>query len=279
MPLQYALMIIDVHTFRPFSPLNRGNASAIWTIGHAQELTRPSVPSIGAMPLQCAGIAANCTKSLPFSPLNRGNASAICSNCIVDTLAIFFQSPQSGQCLCNIHAIRSTAASWTSFSPLNRGNASAITPRAMEACDRHLSVPSIGAMPLQLTTCAKHLPDTASFQSPQSGQCLCNTVHRDAPYPWHSFSPLNRGNASAIQLHRSLPTMEDFQSPQSGQCLCNQTQNWQLLPRQHVFQSPQSGQCLCNDPNCTSNVIPNFPFSPLNRGNASAIYPLLLYGT
>ena len=134
-----------------------------------------------------------------------------------------FQSPRSGQCLCNpLHGSFHGCICFP-FSPLVRGNASAISNSA--ACPSYgesLSVPSFGAMPLQSATpIVKML--LKIFQSPRSGQCLCNSDN-------------NYGQRFTT----------DFQSPRSGQCLCNAGPVWSHTSFSVVFQSPRSGQCLCN---------------------------------
>ena len=136
-----------------------------------------SVPSIGAMPLQYQLVRLTLISYLFFQSPQSGQCLCNRTRRCVTTSVRTFQSPQSGQCLCN--GFRHT---WSSSRTI-------------------LSVPSIGAMPLQ---CRSHATDALRsriFQSPQSGQCLCNAVHR-----------------AVIALACCI-----FQSPQSGQCLCNCT--------------------------------------------------------
>ena len=70
---------------------------------------------------------------------------------MVQTVVIF-QSPRSGLCLCN---------SW-----LFNANISCAS----------ISVPSFGAMPLQLKQVFSITKKMRKFQSPRSGLCLCNDV-------------------------------------------------------------------------------------------------------
>ena len=91
----------------------------------ADDLLELSVPSIGAMPLQYELEDDGTLIYTAFSPLNRGNASAMDTLQCLNILKVVFQSPQSGQCLCNRNY--------------------AILALLYYA----LSVPSIGAMPLQ----------------------------------------------------------------------------------------------------------------------------------
>ena len=83
------------------------------------------------MPLQLGENLSYYHLCVPFSPLNRGNASAI---------------HQFSLWICKLYI---------AFSPLNRGNASAMeTLLISEVIEFDLSVPSIGAMPLQFGVCA-----------------------------------------------------------------------------------------------------------------------------
>ena len=134
-----------------------------------------------------------------------------------------FQSPQSGQCLCSFVKGLGEVEVSAAFSPLSRGNASAATRATSNIwCWQNLSVPSVGAMPLQ--------------------QSLIVDVVKSIS----TFSPLSRGNASAAASIARLPGVwKIFQSPQSGQCLCSLT-GLVFFSLTYGFQSPQSGQCLCS---------------------------------
>ncbi len=267
---------IRVGSETPFRPLNRGNASA--TNEKSQHILsqdpRLSDPSIGAMPLQPS---VGCVKPgvrTAFRPLNRGNASATRHSRAHDFRILLFQTPQSGQCLCNF------VGWWLGLLWLNVFQ----TPQSGQClCNRieevaqaaglDLSDPSIGAMPLQrkchiVPLFPRKLSDPSIgamplqhvlrlfcrllqfvLSDPSIGAMPLQLSHPvTPPVRMTSFRPLNRGNASATLALRLFPRSRSvFQTPQSGQCLCNLPDSPQL-PLARVFQTPQSGQCLCNGP-------------------------------
>ncbi len=134
------------------------------------------------------------------------------------------------------------------FSPLNRGNVAAIS----------FSIHSISVR--------------IEFQSPQSGQCRCNSLlflfystFGEFQSPQSGQCRCNVSRTIVMGIFRMI-----FQSPQSGQCRCNNLV-WHAPRKRWRFQSPQSGQCRCNGIIlCTSRAGLRH-FSPLNRGNVAAI--------
>ncbi len=112
---------------------------------------------------------------LDFSPLVRGNASAMVSHHRFRQVVYRHFSPLVRGNASAIYKMRCCAKLQNHFSPLVRGNASAIS---------FFLSPSYSL---------------EEFQSPRSGQCLCN---------------------EAMNLHEQIKSLK-FQSPRSGQCLCN----------------------------------------------------------
>ncbi len=212
--------------FYNFSPLSRGYASAM----AAQNVMRGSLEPLFQSPQSglCLCNSVNNTSSnitiRYFSPLSRGYASAIawCVSRVRDNTHYFsplsrgYASAMSDACY----------IVWNNpnFSPLSRGYASAMRPTQKDnVCYTTISVPSVGAMPLQSNCAIVRSYRSCKFQSPQSGLCLCNSVRQGkVPYPTNYFSPLSRGYASAINDDPACKVRpEKFQSPQSGLCLCN----------------------------------------------------------
>ena len=150
------------------------------------------------MPLQFCSLTCPLANRKTFSPLNRGNASAMKGGNTWTVFYSIFQSPQSGQCLCNLVLPKASRAFIVFQSPQS-GQCLCNSPNnTVQVSLDNLSVPSIGAMPLQSSLA-------------MIGQSF-----------WWTFSPLNRGNASAIiPAKTSSKCWSTFQSPQSGQCLCN----------------------------------------------------------
>ena len=200
MPLQFIGSRKAWPPLSNFSPLVRGYASAIRLRARSRRpKAQISVPSFGAMPLQCAIGGRTPHATTNFSPLVRGYASAIelfGSRFLFQQL---FQSPRSGLCLCNSSVARCVTPRRENFSPLVRGYASAIRQRVGEPNSaRPISVPSFGAMPLQFLCETGACRLCILFQSPRSGLCLCNKM---------------------VTKHGIL--CGKFQSPRSGLCLCN----------------------------------------------------------
>ena len=161
-----------------------------------------------------------------------------------------------------------------------------------------LSVPSVGAMPLQHTVPVEEAAGVVDFQSPQSGLCLCSvrltsksSLHLILSVPSVGAMPLQR-----LMFARRRIARANFQSPQSGLCLCSSAVIIPSIALSLLFQSPQSGLCLCSislglaRQNGTVLSVPsvgamplqlysvgqtvtsNPSFSPLSRGYASAAH-------
>ena len=160
----------------------------------------------------------------------------------------------------------------TYFSPLIRAKVSATHAFCLwVGIVTVISVPSFGPKCLQRPVCLVLPPDVRLFQSPRSGQCVCNsksslvlTLCTDISVP--SFGPkcLQR----CLCLCWSWPSGA-FQSPRSGQSVCNCDPSLSF-PLMRDISVPSFGpKCLQQACLIASSCFSR-DFSPLVRAKVSA---------
>jgi hypothetical protein len=236
-------------------------------------------------------------------------------------IVLRFQSPSTGQYYCNSCRLRTCFGRWRVSVPFNGAILLQYAFSFGGHCRISVSVPFNGAILLQFGLMTAAMTALSLFQSPSTGQYYCNDFtlfffarHKEVSVPFngaillqwrkscsihqcrYSFSPLQRGNTTAIVVRPNQPENYcKFQSPSTGQYYCNRGSNewWDttdfvsvpfngaillqfelsacLLSRLRAFQSPSTGQYYCNYSVGKVRAEQSQGFSPLQRGNTTAI--------